>query len=112
MATHGSSFDVLVEDDLYRDSLGMKLLQIGEMAQRLSDGFRNANSHIPWKTIKGTRVLMTHNYLGLEFETMWETVTVDIPELKKFCAEVLFLVKIQGCNPSDDDPGSGGPRMR
>jgi uncharacterized protein with HEPN domain len=56
---------------------------IGEAAKRLSEDFKNHNTGIPWKYIIGMRNRLTHNYFGVDINTVWETIVKDIPNLKK-----------------------------
>lgn len=52
---------------------------IGEAASRMSEETRNANPAIPWKAITSMRNRLVHAYFDINTETVWETVTVEIP---------------------------------
>ena len=38
------------------------ILQIGELAGKLSDDFRHEHNQIPWQQIKATRNIVAHSY--------------------------------------------------
>lgn len=54
---------------------------VGEAARRVSDDFRAAHPEIPWATIVGMRHKIVHDYIHADYETVWETVTTDLPVL-------------------------------
>ena len=64
-------------------SISMSIIQIGEYVNRLSDEFKEKHKNIPWKKIKGMRNFTTHQYEHIEFEVIWHTITIEIPELKE-----------------------------
>ena len=47
---------------VYRNSVTMPILQIGELSKNLSEDFRNENATIPWKNIAGMRDIFAHHY--------------------------------------------------
>ena len=59
----------------------MSLLQIGELANHLTQDFTAAHTQIPWRRIIGLRNVVVHGYGQLDTEAVWATVTDDIPEL-------------------------------
>ena len=63
----------------------MNILQIGELAGKLSDDFIKDTNSIPWGKIKGMRNQFAHDYGTADDEIIWNAVTVDIPALKGFC---------------------------
>ena len=59
----------------------MCILQIGELAGKLSDEARSANDDIPWREIRGLRNICAHNYGNIDIAMVWNTLLYDIPEL-------------------------------
>ncbi|MDR1082210.1 MAG: DUF86 domain-containing protein [Deltaproteobacteria bacterium] len=110
MTLYGNSIEVLRENHILRDAMGMKLQQISELSQHLSDNFTRSYGNIPWRTIKGLRVVFAHRYQKLNYETMFDTLSDDIPGLKRFCVDILALAERQ-IHDSPNDGSSGGPRM-
>jgi len=56
---------------------------IGETTKNLPDEFRRKHSDIPWKSIAGLRDVVIHQYFGINFNRIWETVVNLLPILKK-----------------------------
>ncbi len=54
---------------------------IGEASKRLSEPFRAANSHIPWRQIAGMRDLLIHAYDHVDIDEVWNAAQSDIPSL-------------------------------
>jgi uncharacterized protein with HEPN domain len=67
----------------------MSLLQIGELAHHLTIEFTNAHADIPWKNIIGLRNIVVHGYGQLGTETVWSTLTDDLPELCRKCKAIV-----------------------
>jgi uncharacterized protein with HEPN domain len=67
----------------------MCILQIGELAGRLSNEFSFAHSDIPWRSIKGMRNIAAHAYGNISIPDVWETVINDIPKLREYCTLIL-----------------------
>ena len=81
-----------MSDAMYCDAVAMCEFQIGELTGRLSDEFKERHSsEIPWKAIRGMRNLFAHDYLNMDKERIWNSATVDVPALKKFCEEQIKL---------------------
>ncbi len=60
------------------------LMQIGELAKNsLSDAAKEALPAIPWRQIYGMRNRIVHGYSGVELRIVWDTVSEDIPRLRR-----------------------------
>ena len=60
----------------------VRLLEIiGEAAARISKEDRDHYSNIPWPEIIGLRNRLTHGYDDVDFDILWQIVTVDLPPL-------------------------------
>ena len=66
---------------IYRNSITMPILQIGELSKMLSTEFLNEYTKIPWKMIMRMRDIVAHHYGSLDYEIVWNTSIVDISEL-------------------------------
>jgi uncharacterized protein with HEPN domain len=69
---------------MWRKTVIMSLLSIGELASHLPKEFSSAHSDIPWRQMIGMRNYAAHGYRILNIDTVWETVTTSIPELIVF----------------------------
>lgn len=88
---HGASFEEFEEEMEFQYSVSFCLLQIGELVGGFTKEFREATSkRMPWGPIKGMRNMVAHGYGSMSHDILWETITVDIPNLKAYCDELLF----------------------
>ena len=82
------------EKSLYNDIYAQDLcsfycLQIGETVKSLSDAFTDKYCGIPWHKISGFRNIIAHEYGNVDAETLWKTISQNIPELKSFCEKLI-----------------------
>ena len=69
----------------YRNAVTMPILQIGELANHLSEEFKQQHKQIPWNEMHRIRNLMAHQYHSVDFDIIWDTSRIDIPTLREFC---------------------------
>ncbi len=81
--------EVFWKSSVYRNSLALCVLQIGELVGLLSDDFKKSHPDIDWRNIKAMRNIVAHKYGSFDFDVLWETVTENIPELQDFCEKEL-----------------------
>jgi uncharacterized protein with HEPN domain len=56
---------------------------IGEAAKHITEEIRLANPMIPWKEMAGMRDKVIHFYMGIDFDVVWQVVTVRYPLLRQ-----------------------------
>lgn len=78
----GFDLQSFLGDERTKRAVCMTLINIGELVKNLSDEFRMAHNHIPWRAISGLRDITAHKYQTLRMEDVWLTATRDIPQLK------------------------------
>ena len=42
---------------------------------------RKHRENIPWKTLAGLRDRLIHHYFGINYETVWQIITVELPKI-------------------------------
>lgn len=89
MNRFGTTYDAFSTDKIYRNAAAMCVLQIGELAGKLTDSFREEYPGAPWRQIKGMRNIVAHSYGTVDSETTWEILTDDIPSLKAYCTAII-----------------------
>jgi len=68
-------------DENLRLALTHLIQTIGEAARRVSPAFQQSNPQIPWKNVIGMRHRVVHDYLHVDYDLVWDTVTLDIQPL-------------------------------
>lgn len=63
------------------DATVRNLELIGEAANHIPEGIRQANPQIPWRLIIALRNRLIHGYLGIDNDTLWSVIKTDIPVL-------------------------------
>lgn len=68
-------------DELLRLALTHLVQVIGEAARHVSPEYRAAHPEVPWSVIVGMRHKVVHDYLNVDEDVVWQTVTGDLPPL-------------------------------
>ena len=92
ISLNGSERSILffVSDRLYFNSVSMSILQVGELANGLSEEFRKETaSEMPWGMIRGMRNWLAHAYGEIDEDMIWDTAVHDIPKVADFCRKKL-----------------------
>jgi len=79
-----SSLAEFSANKLYRKAVIMSILNIGELAKKLSHEFRETYDEIPWKKIIGMRDIAANGYHEMDDDIIWDVVKHSLPELACF----------------------------
>ncbi|QQG40707.1 MAG: DUF86 domain-containing protein [Candidatus Levyibacteriota bacterium] len=60
----------------------MQLTLIGEISKKISEETKS-KIDLPWKKIIGFRDRTVHDYFGINLNVVWDTIIIDLPQLKK-----------------------------
>jgi len=61
----------------------MNFVIMAESCKRISSSTIEKYPDIPWKSIRGFRNYIAHDYFGLDIDVIWQTLTIEIPHIKK-----------------------------
>lgn len=66
---------------LVQDAVMRNLQNLAESTQRLSETIKDSEPHVPWRDVAGFRNVLTHDYFGVDLDTVWSVVEADLPHL-------------------------------
>lgn len=89
MVRFNKDFKLYKKDISFQYACNMCIIQIGELANRLSEEVKETHKDIPWRAIKGMRNLHAHDYENIDLEIVWNTLVEDIPALKEDIEKLL-----------------------
>ena len=79
--TEGMDQERFVTSGLNYDATVRNLELLGEAATHIPEAIRLANPQIPWRLIIATRNRLIHGYLGIDNDTLWSIIRIDVPAL-------------------------------
>ena len=87
----GKSREVVIEDETLTKAIIRSLEIIGEATKKLPDELRNRYPLIHWEDMAGMRDVLIHDYFGVDYEVVWNTIRNDIPQLSRDLKSVIEL---------------------
>ncbi len=78
-----NSVSALLKDRRDQSALLHELMKIGEAAAHVSRTVRDENPSISWEGIKNFRNIIVHEYFGVDWDIIWQVLTVRIPPLRE-----------------------------
>ncbi|MDE0712010.1 MAG: DUF86 domain-containing protein [Rhodospirillales bacterium] len=79
--TAGLDQAVFISSPMPYDATLRNLELIDDAAMRIPESVRDAHPEIPWQTIIGTRNRLSHEYLRIDNDVVWDIVCNDVPVL-------------------------------
>lgn len=55
--------------------------RLGDIAGKLPDEVIQATPEIPWREVRGMRIIAAHAYHRIDYEEVWITLRDDVPRL-------------------------------
>lgn len=90
------SFDKLDKDKVRYYGIVKMTEIIGEAAYKLTDEFVESHPDVPWKVIRGMRHYLVHEYYQVSKESLWDTLTNDLPGLRPFVVQYINELRRAG----------------
>ncbi|MBI4687587.1 MAG: DUF86 domain-containing protein [Nitrospirae bacterium] len=85
----GITKNAFLKDETLKRAFVRSIEIIGEAVKRLPDDFRQKHSNVDWRVIAGTRDKLIHDYMGIDYDIVWDIVTDEIPQLRKHIKIIL-----------------------
>ena len=86
---NGCSFDSFSTDKKTISACAFTVGQIGELAGNISEDTRQTHESIPWRSIRGMRNRIVHDYEHVDLIVLWGTLTESLPELISMLSSLL-----------------------
>ena len=77
----GMTFDTFMQDRKTMSATAFCISQSGELAKEVSEGTQATHPQIPWRSIKGMRNKIVHDYENVDLAVLWGTITKSLPTL-------------------------------
>src|SRR6516165_3102024 len=81
--TAGLTLNAFLADTKTQDATVRNLEIIGEAVKGLSPDFRKKHPSVPWQEIAGMRDRLIHDYVGVNWDIVWDVLQMKLPELRR-----------------------------
>lgn len=106
LARHHSDYSEFLSNDEFRDSIAMKVLQIGELANDLSDELKLKTYQLcQWDRLTQQRNKYAHHYEGVNVKGIWNIAVSYVPHLKVQCQQILNTMQTEQDEPNPQKHG-------
>lgn len=85
----GMSYEAFVADDKTVFAAVRALEIVGEATKRVPPSIRDRYPEVPWRSMAGIRDKLIHDYVSVNLEVVWKTVTEDLPALLPMIQRIL-----------------------
>jgi len=75
----GMSFEDFYSDTKTKYAVFRALEVIGEASKHIPSAIKKKYPNIDWKRISGMRDKLIHEYTGIDYQIVWETINDNIP---------------------------------
>lgn len=87
--TAGMTQQAYEADSKTQRAVERNLQIIGDAANKLSAGLKQANPEIPWDDVYAARNVVVHHYFGVNQKILWDILQEDLDPLLKKVQELL-----------------------
>jgi uncharacterized protein with HEPN domain len=77
------------QDETLKRAFVRSIEVIGEAAKKVPPDFRNRHGQVEWRAIAGMRDRLIHDYLGIDYDIVWDVVISKVPALRRQLQEIL-----------------------
>jgi uncharacterized protein with HEPN domain len=104
--TRAVSLEEFCSNKTLRYAMLHALTVIGEASSKVSAELKERHGEVPWQRVSGVRHRIVHDYSGLDYELLWQVVTVFAPELADQVAAI-FREEFPDLDAAGPDSGQG-----
>ena len=85
----GVAYEDFLADDKTVYAVIRALEIVGEASKRIPQDLRDRYPQIPWRSMAGIRDKLIHDYVSVNLEVVWKTLTEDLPPLLPMIERVI-----------------------
>jgi uncharacterized protein with HEPN domain len=78
-----------MEDETLKRAIVRSLEIIGEASKKIPNDFKLKWNTIQWKNMAGMRDRLIHDYIGVNYNIVWDVVTNKIPSISVQINQIL-----------------------
>ena len=86
--TEGMNYDEFLKDDKTKDAVLRNLEIIGEAVKNLPAEVKKKHPKINWRVVVGMRDKHIHEYFGVSYQIVWETIKSDLPSFERQISKI------------------------
>jgi len=87
--TESLDYEQFRKDEKTGDAVIRNFSVIGEAVKQVPPSIRKKYPDIPWKIIAGMRDKLVHEYFGIRYDVVWETIESRLPSLRIAVKKIL-----------------------
>ncbi len=87
--TDGMTYEEFCADQRSVDAVVRNLMTMGESIRWIPEPVLLAHPAVPWRTMRGVRNVVVHEYFGVDDSILWATVRHELPPLTPLLEKVL-----------------------
>lgn len=76
--TNNMTYEEFIDDKKTKDAVVRNLEVIGEAVKNIPSNIKEETPSVHWKAIAGMRDKLKHEYFGISYATVWETIQNDL----------------------------------
>jgi uncharacterized protein with HEPN domain len=85
----GVSRDEFLQDETLQRAFVRSLEIIGEATKHVPAEFRQRHGQVDWRAMAAMRDRLIHDYLGVDYEIVWDAVAQKLPDLEQEMERIL-----------------------
>ena len=87
--TEGQDLESFAADEKTAFAVVRALEIIGEATKRIPEDVRAKHPEVPWRSMAGMRDKLIHDYVSVNLEVVWRTITEDLTTLPALIQSVI-----------------------
>ena len=93
--TQGMTFDDFLSDIKAQRAIEKCLGNMGEASKKIPDAIRKKYPEIPFKQMAQMREIVVHDYDGINYMIIWDTITRELPPLEERIESLLQALEFE-----------------